>query len=317
MQWVHAPLSHGDAAAGHVLPPALAEGDLGRHYVKSLAERTETLAEVIEHLASRDNLPAVFHCTAGKDRTGMVAALVLSLVGVPDDVIVHDYTLTDDRMALVMERIRGVGRLPRTGHAAPRARRSGGSGVDGDVPRRGARRPTATPQGWATRRGPLRRRRSRRCTRCSSPTSTDERGPPRAAVGSRASHPRRSRLVKFGSLASARIARRHALGPRTGRRRGARPSRGSPTPCASRRRRCRCVAGRQRPQGSEHRGPRVPPREGQGRHRHHGHLGHRRSRAALGHVRAARHHGAAEHRDRPVAVLARRPPPRPTTARRS
>jgi len=112
MQWLHAPLSHGDAAAGRVLPPALAEGDLGRHYVESLAERTETLAEVIGHLASRENLPAVFHCTAGKDRTGMVAALVLSLVGVPDDVIVHDYTLTDDRMVFVMERIRASGDFP-------------------------------------------------------------------------------------------------------------------------------------------------------------------------------------------------------------
>jgi protein tyrosine/serine phosphatase len=112
MQWVHAPLSHGDAAAGRVLPPALAEGDLGRHYVDSLAERSETLAEVIEHLATRDNLPAVFHCTAGKDRTGMVAALVLSLVGVADDVIVHDYTLTDARMGSVMERIRASGDFP-------------------------------------------------------------------------------------------------------------------------------------------------------------------------------------------------------------
>jgi protein-tyrosine phosphatase len=112
MQWMHAPLSHGDAASGNVLPPALVDGDLGRHYVNSLAERTETLAAVIEHLASPDNVPAVFHCTAGKDRTGMVAALVLSLVGVPDDVIVHDYTLTDDRMVFVMERIRSSGDFP-------------------------------------------------------------------------------------------------------------------------------------------------------------------------------------------------------------
>ena len=71
-----------------------------RHYVASLAERTETLAEVISLLADSRHLPAVFHCTAGKDRTGMVAALVLSLVGVADDVIVEDYTLTDDRMVL-------------------------------------------------------------------------------------------------------------------------------------------------------------------------------------------------------------------------
>jgi len=96
MQWVHAPLSHGDAAAGNVLPPALAEGDLGRHYVNSLVERTETLAEVIEHLASRDNLPAVFHCTAGKDRTGVAAALVLLALGVPRDIVLQDYLLTND-----------------------------------------------------------------------------------------------------------------------------------------------------------------------------------------------------------------------------
>ena len=112
--WLHAPLSHGDATAGHVLPQTLIDGDLGKHYVASLEERTPILAQVIAYLADLDNLPAVFHCTAGKDRTGMVAALVLSLVGVADDVIVHDYTLTDDRMALVIERIRASGTLPET-----------------------------------------------------------------------------------------------------------------------------------------------------------------------------------------------------------
>jgi protein-tyrosine phosphatase len=111
IDWLHAPLTQSDGAVQE-LPPALAEGDLGRHYVESLAERTETLAAVIRQLATPANLPAVFHCTAGKDRTGMVAALVLSLVGVGDDVIVEDYTLTDDRMVLVMERIRAGGDFP-------------------------------------------------------------------------------------------------------------------------------------------------------------------------------------------------------------
>ena len=95
-----------------MLPPALAEGDLGRHYVESLADRTETLTAIITQLAGAGNLPAVFHCTAGKDRTGMVAALILSLVGVDDEVIVEDYTLTDERMVLVMERIRAEGDFP-------------------------------------------------------------------------------------------------------------------------------------------------------------------------------------------------------------
>jgi protein-tyrosine phosphatase len=37
----------------------------------------------------------VFHCTSGKDRTGIVAALTLDLLGVPDDVIAADYLLTE------------------------------------------------------------------------------------------------------------------------------------------------------------------------------------------------------------------------------
>jgi hypothetical protein len=108
IDFVHAPLSHSDGGV-HVLPPSLLDGDLGRHYVESLADRTETLATVIRCLADDALLPAVFHCSAGKDRTGMVAALVLSLVGVDDAVIVEDYALTDDRMALVMEQIRKSG----------------------------------------------------------------------------------------------------------------------------------------------------------------------------------------------------------------
>jgi protein tyrosine/serine phosphatase len=106
--FVHAPLSHSQNGV-YVLPPSLADGDLGGHYVASLVERTETLAQVIALLATAEHVPAVFHCTAGKDRTGMVAALVLSLVGVADDVIVDDYVLTDDRMEFVMEAIRASG----------------------------------------------------------------------------------------------------------------------------------------------------------------------------------------------------------------
>jgi len=105
IEWMHAPLSHSDAGV-QVLPPALADGDLGRHYTESLTERTETLAQVITHLAVADHVPAVFHCSAGKDRTGIVAALLLSLVGVDDTVIVEDYALTDDRMARVIAQLR-------------------------------------------------------------------------------------------------------------------------------------------------------------------------------------------------------------------
>jgi len=45
-------------------------------------------------LVRADTAPIVFHCAAGKDRTGVLAALVLGLLGVDDDVIADDYALT-------------------------------------------------------------------------------------------------------------------------------------------------------------------------------------------------------------------------------
>jgi protein tyrosine/serine phosphatase len=42
-------------------------------------------------LADASHVPVVFHCAAGKDRTGVLAALTLSLLGVPDDTVADDY----------------------------------------------------------------------------------------------------------------------------------------------------------------------------------------------------------------------------------
>jgi protein tyrosine/serine phosphatase len=110
--WVHAPLSN-LGGNGYTPPPSLASGDLGAFYVETLAERTPQLVQVIELLASTEHLPAVFHCTAGKDRTGTVAALVLSIVGVDREAIIEDYALTDERMPRIIERLRAPeNRLP-------------------------------------------------------------------------------------------------------------------------------------------------------------------------------------------------------------
>jgi rhodanese-related sulfurtransferase len=53
------------------------------------------LREVLELIAADGNRPLVFHCAAGKDRTGLVAALVLALVGVGEEDIVADYALSE------------------------------------------------------------------------------------------------------------------------------------------------------------------------------------------------------------------------------
>ena len=45
-------------------------------------------------ISNVDEGAILFNCTAGKDRTGIVAALLLGLVGVSSDDIIYDYTLT-------------------------------------------------------------------------------------------------------------------------------------------------------------------------------------------------------------------------------
>ena len=109
--WFHAPLSN-VGAPNYEPSAALASGDLGRHYLETLDERTGMLARAFTHLAAADHLPAVFHCTVGKDRTGVLAALVLGCVGVPAAAIVEDYTLTEERMTPLLARLRGDASAP-------------------------------------------------------------------------------------------------------------------------------------------------------------------------------------------------------------
>jgi protein-tyrosine phosphatase len=59
------------------------------------------LGEVLRLIADANAAPLVFHCIAGKDRTGVVAALTLSLLGVPDEVIADDYELSEAAEPLV------------------------------------------------------------------------------------------------------------------------------------------------------------------------------------------------------------------------
>jgi protein-tyrosine phosphatase len=68
--------------------------DLGTMYVASLDANQPQFRQVFETIAAQREGAVLFHCTAGKDRTGMVAALLLSLAGVPRSDIVHDYAIS-------------------------------------------------------------------------------------------------------------------------------------------------------------------------------------------------------------------------------
>ena len=56
---------------------------------------TPTYKIFIDTLIENNGLPLVFHCSAGKDRAGFAAAIVLSILGVPRDIIIQDYLATN------------------------------------------------------------------------------------------------------------------------------------------------------------------------------------------------------------------------------
>jgi protein tyrosine/serine phosphatase len=73
-------------------------GLLGSQYQEILRDAGPKIIAVLDVLSAPRALPAVFHCTAGKDRTGVLAALVLSLLGVDEPTVVADYALSGDAM---------------------------------------------------------------------------------------------------------------------------------------------------------------------------------------------------------------------------
>jgi len=67
---------------------------LADRYVEMLDEGRDSIARALHILGEASSLPLVFHCAAGKDRTGVVAAVVLGVLGVADDDIADDYSLS-------------------------------------------------------------------------------------------------------------------------------------------------------------------------------------------------------------------------------
>jgi protein tyrosine/serine phosphatase len=68
-----------------------------------LDQRPELFAAAVQAIADEPDGAVVVHCHGGKDRTGMVVALALSVAGVPEDEIVADYFLTRSRLAPWLE----------------------------------------------------------------------------------------------------------------------------------------------------------------------------------------------------------------------
>jgi len=84
-------------------PSLMSEGDLLLElYKTALTQRQPALAQVLQIIADAPAGAVLFHCTAGKDRTGIVAALLLGVAGVEAALIVEDYALTAELIAPIV-----------------------------------------------------------------------------------------------------------------------------------------------------------------------------------------------------------------------
>lgn len=91
--------------------PLTAEAQTSWHarYHSYLTYRPETVVEAVRQVMAAAGHPALFHCAAGKDRTGVVAALVLSVLEVAPEEIVADYVLTEENLKPILARLSSTG----------------------------------------------------------------------------------------------------------------------------------------------------------------------------------------------------------------
>jgi protein-tyrosine phosphatase len=111
------PAAAGDVAWHHlpmmdVLPPRenyeswVGPANVAQQYLAMVESGAGTVAAFLDLVCDPAAYPLVFHCFAGKDRTGILTALVLGLLGVADADIVADYALSEAAMHRLLDWLR-------------------------------------------------------------------------------------------------------------------------------------------------------------------------------------------------------------------
>jgi protein-tyrosine phosphatase len=101
MRFHHLPLFDGDIIGRSDVADAFTLAD--RYFL--LAEFAKApIAKVLNTLSEASG-PAVYHCAAGKDRTGVISAVILGVLGVKHEIIVADYAATKQNLDAIIERL--------------------------------------------------------------------------------------------------------------------------------------------------------------------------------------------------------------------
>jgi len=106
--YVNIPLFDGLAPIDRMAEESGGTFDFAVRYVRALDECQDNMAQVLRTIANAAPGGVYFHCTAGKDRTGMIAMLLLANAGVPRDVIAEEYGLTARLGASLMDELREI-----------------------------------------------------------------------------------------------------------------------------------------------------------------------------------------------------------------
>ena len=94
----------------HHVPLRLSQGTTWHAgYHRYLVDGPDRVVEVMRILMAPARQPALFHCAAGKDRTGVIAALLLETLGVTRAEVLADYALTVHGIAPIIERLMDAG----------------------------------------------------------------------------------------------------------------------------------------------------------------------------------------------------------------
>jgi protein-tyrosine phosphatase len=109
---LHLPIQHGESDPANTFD-RIKNGDIDwmteefmiDGYIKNIEDFAHLWTAFFKTLADSSNRPLVFHCTGGKDRAGVAAALILLALDVPGDTVIQDHGLSNMYIAAVLERI--------------------------------------------------------------------------------------------------------------------------------------------------------------------------------------------------------------------
>jgi protein-tyrosine phosphatase len=109
---LHLPIQHGEFDPAGTFE-RIKNGDIEwmteafmiESYIKNIDNSAPVWSTFFKSLADGSKRPLVFHCTGGKDRAGVCAALILLSLGVPEETVIYDHGLSNLYIAAVLEKI--------------------------------------------------------------------------------------------------------------------------------------------------------------------------------------------------------------------